>query len=83
MAKKKIIETTVENTASETVRIETPESKPEPVLNRGPFGWVKVRAKAHLGEPDRDGNMRHRKPGDVFEVPEARAPSLAGLVDLE
>ena len=55
-------------------------SGPEPVLNRGPFGWIRVRAQSHLGEQDRDGKIVHRNPGDEFEVAESRAKALGGLV---
>ena len=86
MARKRtIIETSAVTEAIEPVEIHRPEpeAEPEPILNRGPQGWVKVRAKSHLGELDRDGNMRHRNPGDVFEVTEARANAIGGLVTRE
>jgi hypothetical protein len=83
MAKRKHIEPVVTDVEQETVTItrteQEPESTPSPVLNRGPQGWIKVRARVHLAEADRTGNMVHRSPGEVFEVTEARAKAIAGI----
>lgn len=83
MKKKPLVPEVADEAKAQPVEIHQHESKPEPVLNRGPEGWVKVRAVVHLGEADRTGSVRHRNPGDVFELTEQRARAMAGLVTRE
>lgn len=56
------------------------EREPEPVLNRGPVGWVKVRANVNIGEMGRDGLMQHAAPGQELEVTPDRLPALGNQV---
>ena len=68
-------------------------SEPEPIpsaaeqteqvipVNRGPQGWIRVRANGNVGEADQSGRVVLRTKGQEFEIDEARARALGPLVE--